>query len=40
MSAVRSSEVVKALPFFEFGYKIDVALLAEKLVEFLLVRPV
>jgi hypothetical protein len=35
--AVGSSKVVKALPFVEFSLQINVAFIAEKLVEILLV---
>jgi hypothetical protein len=34
---VRSAEVGRALPFFEFGFQVDVAFVAEKLEEFLLI---
>jgi len=34
---MRSGEVVKALPFVEFGSQVDVALVVEQLVEFLLI---
>ena len=40
MRAVRSSEVVEALPFVEFSLQINVAFVAEKLVELLLIRTV
>jgi hypothetical protein len=35
-----SAEVVKALPFVEFGLQIDIAFVAEQLVKFLFVRSV
>ncbi len=37
---MRSGEVVEALPLIEFRLQIDVALIAEQLVEFLAVWPV
>ncbi len=37
MCAVRSVEVVEALPFVQLGLEIDVALVAEQLIEFLAV---
>ena len=40
MCAVRSVDVIKALPFVQFGLEIYVALIAEKLVELLAVRAV
>lgn len=40
MRAVRSSEVVEALPFVEFSLQINVAFVAEKLVELLLIKTV
>ena len=40
MRAVRSSEVVEALPFVEFSVQINVAFVAEKLVELLLIKTV
>ena len=40
MRAVRSSEVVEALPFVEFGLQIDVTFVAEKLIELLLIGTV
>ena len=40
MRAVRSSEVVEALPFVEFSLQINVAFVAEKLIELLLIRTV
>ena len=40
MSAVRSGEVVEALPLGQFRFQIDVALVGEQLVELLAVGPV
>ena len=40
MRAVRSSEVVEALPFVEFSLQINVAFVAEKLIELLLIGTV
>jgi hypothetical protein len=40
MCAVRSVDVIKALPFVQFGFEIYVAYIAEKLVELLAVRAV
>ena len=40
MRAVRSSEVVEALPFVEFSLQIDVTFVAEKLIELLLIGTV
>ena len=40
MCAVRSSEVVEAFPFVEFGFEINVTSVAEKLIELLLIRSV
>lgn len=40
MRAVRSVEVVEALPFAQFCFEIDVSFVAEKLVEFLSIRSV
>ena len=40
MCAVRSSKVVEALPFVEFSLQINVALIAEELIEFLLIGTV
>ena len=40
MSAVRSGEVVKPLPFSKFCFKVDVTLIAKQLIEFLLVGSV
>ena len=40
MRAVRSGEVVEALPFGKFLFKVDVAFVAEQLIEFLLVGSV
>ena len=40
MRAVRSSKVVEALPFVEFSLQINVAFVAEKLVELLLIGTV
>jgi len=39
MRAVRSSEVVEALPFVQFGFEIYVTFITKKLIEFLLVGP-
>ena len=35
MGAMRSMKVVKALPFARFGFEIDIAFVAEQLVELL-----
>ena len=40
MCAVGSSEVVEALPFVEFSLQINVAFIAEKLIELLLIGTV
>ena len=40
MSAVRPGEVVKSVPFLKLCFEVDIALVAEKLVELLLVGPV
>ena len=40
MCAVRSSKVVEALPFVEFSLQINVAFVAEKLIELLLIETV
>ena len=40
MRAVRSSKVVEALPFVEFGFQIDVAFVTEELIELLLIGTV
>ena len=40
MRAVRSVEVIKALPFVQFGFEIYAALIAGKLAELLAVRAV
>ena len=40
MCAVGSSEVIEALPFVEFSLQINVAFVAEKLVELLLIETV
>lgn len=40
MRAVRSSEVVEALPFVEFSLQVDVTFVAEKLIELLLIGTV
>ena len=40
MRAVWPCEVVKPLPFVEFGFEIDVTFVTEKLIEFLLIRSV
>lgn len=40
MGAMRPVEVVEAFPFIEFSLEIDVAFVAEQLIEFLTIRPV
>ena len=40
MCAVRSVEVIKALPFVQFGLEIYVTFIAEKLVELLTIGAV
>jgi hypothetical protein len=40
MCAVRSVDVIKALPFVQFGFEIYVAFIAEKLVELLTIGAV
>ena len=40
MCAVRSSKVVEALPFVEFSLQVNVAFVAEKLIELLLIGTV
>lgn len=39
MRAVRSCEVVEALPFVQFSFEVDVTLVAQELIEFLLIGP-
>ena len=39
MRAVRSCEVVEPLPFVQFGFEIDVTLVAQELIKFLLIGP-
>ena len=40
MCAVGSSKVVEALPFVEFSLQINVAFVAEKMIEYPLIGPV
>jgi len=40
VGAVRPGEVVELLPFGEFGFQIDIPLVAKQLIEFLLIGPV
>ena len=40
MCAMRPVEVVEALPFAQLCFKIDIAFVAQQLVEFLPIRPV